>query len=252
MSKLSDNPRDYYLPPERLQQLTRLMIDVHIVLEEAGFQYWIDGGTLLAAVRHRAIPLPWDDDADIAMPVRWYKKLRKLYPRFSERGYLIDEKHIDQMIKVYLPVPGLWNKKKSVGAPTLDIFPFKESDDEWRITPQGSLRRWPACRHKTTDLFPLRLYQVNGFKVWGPKNPMPYLYNMYPTWDTEFVIELRDMDPNDSSKTSKTRLHRIPISKVITLKSNDRPTIDNTTSSSGVTRSGESSPQNDTSPKPLH
>jgi lipopolysaccharide cholinephosphotransferase len=46
--------------------LTEALRRVDSVCKELGVTYWVDGGTLLGAVRHHG-PIPWDDDVDLGM-----------------------------------------------------------------------------------------------------------------------------------------------------------------------------------------
>ena len=58
--------------------ILNILLAVDKVCREHNIRYWLSDGTMLGAVRHGGF-IPWDDDADIAMP-------RPDYQRFIEHG----------------------------------------------------------------------------------------------------------------------------------------------------------------------
>lgn len=59
------------------KELLRMLDVVIKICEENGLQWWLSSGTLLGAARHQGF-IPWDDDIDIVMMKKDYRKLEKI------------------------------------------------------------------------------------------------------------------------------------------------------------------------------
>jgi len=63
--------------------------DVKQILDDAGVKYWLNFGTLLAAVRDGKF-IPWDNDIDLAtMCTESYKIIAKI-PEFEQKGIMVE------------------------------------------------------------------------------------------------------------------------------------------------------------------
>ena len=114
-----------------IQDRLSLMLNrLHKVCCENDLQYFMLGGTMLGAIRHKGF-IPWDDDADIGLPRKDYEKLLLLPKEIWEkndmelRSYRSVENYHVRYAKLYdknsTVVTGEMNNICGVG---VDIFPI--------------------------------------------------------------------------------------------------------------------------------
>lgn len=105
------------------------------VCRENNLHYYLCGGSLLGAVRHKGF-IPWDDDIDIMMPRSDYVKLFEIWPQ-NTRYSVLNYKNTKDFLYAYGKAIDLSTvKKESITACQLgvdvDIFPIDglPSDDK--------------------------------------------------------------------------------------------------------------------------
>lgn len=72
------------LTSEQLKDLQNVLLsilrDIDMFCRENNIRYYLGGGTALGAVRHHGF-IPWDDDVDINIPRKDYKRFIELFPK---------------------------------------------------------------------------------------------------------------------------------------------------------------------------
>ncbi len=128
-------------------QLTILELFKRIIklCNENHLTYWLEGGTLLGAVRHKGF-IPWDDDLDICMPREDYEKMLTILKKEfkNDPEYYVRER----AVKLNYYQIRIRNHNRNVG---LDIFPVDEyfkSD----LTPE-EIKEITAVRKKAVKAF---------------------------------------------------------------------------------------------------
>ena len=99
-SFLSEEVRNDYLISKDQKKCWAIQLDLLRVIiqlcEERKLRYWVFGGTMLGAVRHKGF-IPWDDDIDVCMPREDYDKLLnekpKLDPPYFFRTTVTDDNY---------------------------------------------------------------------------------------------------------------------------------------------------------------
>lgn len=191
----------YFVPIEYHEKLYKLLTDVTSVLKREGITYWIDGGTLLGAVRHGEI-IPWDDDADLGVFDCDWEKVCALKDRFLEMGYECELREC--IFKVFMDEIYLDEKmNRCMGRPCVDIFSYIQIGKVIRLTDKYAFINWPQAIH-ISDLFhPLKEYKLGPMTLPGPNNPFIYLNGFYPHWDMVAVVDY-------STKEGKKKIVRFP------------------------------------------
>lgn len=120
------------LSADELKKLELEMLkDVARFCDENGLRYYLCGGTLLGAVRHKGF-IPWDDDMDIAMPRADYDVFLKTYNAHSERYQVNGIENNDQYCR-----------------------PFARVEDHQTVVYEKTLKKKYQKCHVWVDVFPM-------------------------------------------------------------------------------------------------
>lgn len=92
--------------------LLRMLKSVDAICRRHSLSYWLDGGTLLGAVRHLGF-IPWDDDLDIVMPRGDYEKFLRVAQQELPEDLLLQTRDIDPDYAIY-QVPSKIRERASV------------------------------------------------------------------------------------------------------------------------------------------
>lgn len=131
---------------------TEIVADIDKICKEYNLTYYMIGGTLLGAVRHKGF-IPWDDDIDLVMYRADYEKLieiisKKYSDKYFVQTFRSDEKYTRYIAKVRLNgtvmVESYLKNTEIHSGVYVDIFPLDHTkrSDGFELKLRGAIVRW--------------------------------------------------------------------------------------------------------------
>ena len=143
--------------------------DVVRVCEANGIRYFLDGGTMLGAIRHKGF-IPWDDDFDMGMLREDYEKFLVVAKEQLAGKYFIQTMHSDEkygfwfakvrLLDTVYESAGEMNTSEYNGF-YLDVFPY----DNY---PDGEKERKKTVRK--IEFFKRALLAKTDYPIWNLKD----------------------------------------------------------------------------------
>lgn len=112
----------------------KILLDVDAICKNNNINYFLEGGTLLGAVRHKGF-IPWDDDVDIAMFRGDYEKFLQIASRELPKNYFVQHNESDpyfpfgftKILDLNSRFPN--NKNKFKTGFCIDVLPIDNAHD---------------------------------------------------------------------------------------------------------------------------
>lgn len=151
----------------------RLLTEFDRLCKGCHLQYWLAGGTLLGAIRHKGF-IPWDDDIDVAIPREDYNKFLEYAKTELDDKYVIMNCEYDSnyplmttriMLKnTEFREEALKDIKCHLGI-FLDVYPFDKISDDPKEFKKQARDAWFWSKMLILRSIPFPVLGFKGFKA---------------------------------------------------------------------------------------
>ena len=151
----------------------KILDEVINFLNENNLKYFLCGGTLLGAIRHKGF-IPWDDDIDIAMPRPDYQKLQEL---INNNSNILGGELFFHSIE-----------SKNLNMPFTKVYNHNIEINDWRYNDEYEKYLW-------IDIFPIDGFPENDneCKIWFKKRNFIKKMLGYRKMSNEFILSKKNV-----------------------------------------------------------
>jgi len=210
---ISLNHHDYFsntslfklTKPKSVLQIYKLLYILDQVLTKHNIEYWIDGGTLLGAIRHKGL-IPWDDDGDVQMWDIDEDKLVSLKSEFEKYDVILMNTWFGYKIffKTGTKIKGYrWRY------PAIDIFLVKYEDDRTVYSyPRAQKYYGHRCYYHVDNMYPFEKYKFGSFELPGVSSyeAEKYLDRCYNEDWADYAYQMYDHEHEKNYNNTKVKV----------------------------------------------
>lgn len=176
------------------EHMKELSNHIAAFLTEMGAVYWLEGGSLLGAVRERGALLDWEDDVDISVLIddelTWEKLAAGLVGRSAKKGYYIDVFKKKGFISISFDTPKKWpfkwERHRMPGEIRADIAVYRHATSHGkavleRRSHKGAMRQTESGGYGVPQgmVLPTSTIGFLGGKFGCPSQSVSYLNELY-------------------------------------------------------------------------
>ena len=168
-------------------------------LKDMEIEHWLEGGTLLGAVRENGNLLAWEDDVDISFLVddksTWYSIAKTLSERGEKDGYYVDVFEKKGFIGVSydrpLGWPMRWERNRMRGEIRLDLVAYRRAVSHGQAVVERSIKKgalpvtesgWYGLAEEI--VLPTSTIRFLGNDIPCPNQPQLHLQTLYQDYQT--------------------------------------------------------------------
>ena len=168
-------------------------------LKDLGVDHWLEGGSLLGAVRENGNLLAWEDDVDISFLLddksSWSSITKALSDRGKQDGYYIDIFASEGLISVSYDRPLLWpmrwERNRMRGEIRLDLVAYRRAESQGQAVLERRMKKgalpmtdsgWFGLAQEI--VLPTSTIRFLGNDIPCPNQPQSYLQALYQDYQT--------------------------------------------------------------------